>query len=280
MTTAVTPEPARPGSGTPTPPAPSPVYFAGSRPPREHLEPPALMVDSISVFFGAVQVLDKLSLAVWERERVCVLGSNGSGKSTTLKAIAGIVPVREGRVVFRNAPLHVIDPDRIVRKGITLIPQGRKVFYDQTVEANLLLGAYTRKDKQGIKADIEAVYTRWPVLGDRRKQMAGNLSGGEQQMLAVGRALMSRPSFLMLDEPSLGLSPVAIEALFAGLDQLVREGLTILIVEQLATHALRIAERGYVLEQGRVVAWGTAEELRTSGAVMEAYLGRSRDRPT
>ncbi|MER3395257.1 MAG: branched-chain amino acid ABC transporter ATP-binding protein [Acidimicrobiia bacterium] len=252
------------------------VYFAGSRPPREHLEPPALVVDSISVFFGPVQVLDKVSVAVWERERVCILGSNGSGKSTTLKAIAGIVPVREGKIVFRGFPLHVMDADRIVRKGITLIPQGRKVFYDQTVEANLLLGAYSRKDKHGIKADLEAVYGRWPVLGERRRQLAGNLSGGEQQMLAVGRALMSRPSFLMLDEPSLGLSPVAIDMLFDGLDQLAREGLTILIVEQLATHALRIAERGYVLDQGRVVAWGTVNELRTSGAVMEAYLGRSK----
>lgn len=244
------------------------------------MEPPSLFVDSISVFFGAVQVLDKVSLAVWNGERVCVLGSNGSGKSTMLKAIAGIVPLREGKVVFRGTPLHVIDADRIVRKGITLIPQGRKVFYDQTVEANLLLGAYTRKDKQGIKADVEAVYARWPILGERRRQMAGNLSGGEQQMLAVGRALMSRPSFLMLDEPSLGLSPVAIDMLFTGLEQLAREGLTILIVEQLATHALRIADRGYVLDQGRVVAWGTVDELRSSGAVMEAYLGRTRSPQT
>ncbi len=257
-------------------PGQSPVFYAGSRPPKENLEPPALLVDSISVFFGPVQVLDKVSLAVWRGERVCVLGSNGSGKSTTLKAISRIVPIREGKIIFEGTPLHVIDADRVVRKGITLIPQGRKVFYDQSVEANLLLGAYTRKDKQGIKRDIEAVYDRWPILGQRRRQLAGNLSGGEQQMLAVGRALMSRPTLLMLDEPSLGLSPVAIDMLFAGLDQLAREGLTILIVEQLATHALRIADRGYVLDQGKVVAWGTVQELRSSGAVMEAYLGRAK----
>ncbi len=251
------------------------TVFAGSRPPREHLEPPSLLVDSISVFFGPVQVLDSVSLAVWKGERVCVLGSNGSGKSTTLKAIAGIVPIKEGKVIYEGSPLHVMPADRIVRKGITLIPQGRKVFYDQTVEANLLLGAYSRRDKKQVKQDIEAVYTRWPILGKRRKQLAGNLSGGEQQMLAIGRALMSRPSFLMLDEPSLGLSPVAVDALFEGLDQLAREGMTILVVEQLATYALRIADRGYVLDQGRVVAWGTVQELRTSGAVMEAYLGRA-----
>lgn len=255
---------------------PSPqVKFAGSPPPLLGKAPPALVVDSISVFFGPVQVLDGVSLAVWPGERVCVLGSNGSGKSTTLKAIAGLVPLRSGAIYFDGAQLSGTEADRIVRKGITLVPQGRKVFYDQTVEENLLLGAYTRRDKQGIRQDMEAVYERFPILGERRRQLAGSLSGGEQQMLAIGRALMSRPRFLMLDEPSLGLSPIAIDALFRGLDQLAREGMTMLIVEQLATHALRIAHRGYVLDQGRVVAWGTVDELRSSGAVMEAYLGRA-----
>jgi branched-chain amino acid transport system ATP-binding protein len=251
------------------------VKYAGSPPPLLGRAEPALVVDKISVFFGPVQVLDGVSLAVWPGERVCILGSNGSGKSTTLKAIAGLVRLKEGRIYYNRHVLSEMDADRVVQTGITLVPQGRKVFYDQTVEANLLLGAYTRKDKKSIRQDIEAVYERFPILGERRKQLAGSLSGGEQQMLAIGRALMSRPNFLMLDEPSLGLSPIAIDALFKGLDQLAREGMTILIVEQLATHALKIAHRGYVLDQGRVVAWGTVEELRRSGAVLEAYLGRA-----
>lgn len=241
----------------------------------EGLAPPLLSVEEISVFFGPVQVLDGVSFAVWPGERVCILGSNGSGKSTTLKTVAGLVKPRTGKMALEGKPLHTMDAADVVKRHLSMVPQGRRVFYDQSVEANLQLGAHTRRRKSEIRADMDGVYRRFPILGDRRKQLAGSLSGGEQQMLSIGRALMARPTFMMLDEPSLGLSPVAIQALFAGLAQLSAEGMTMLVVEQLASHALNLADRGYVLDQGRVVAMGTVEELRTSGAVMEAYLGKS-----
>lgn len=253
----------------------SDIGFVGSRPPLEGIAPPLLTVADISVFFGPVQVLDGVNLAVWPGERVCILGSNGSGKSTTLKAIAGLVKPKSGTVSLGSERIDTLDPSQVVRRHLSLVPQGRRVFYDQTVEANLLLGAHTRKDKPSIKADIDAVCQRFPRLGERRKQIAGSLSGGEQQMLSIGRSLMARPNFMMLDEPSLGLSPVAIQDLFRGLSQLSAEGMTMLVVEQLASHALNLADRGYVLDQGRVVAMGTVEELRSSGAVMEAYLGKA-----
>lgn len=251
------------------------IAFVGSRPPQEGIAPPLLAVSDISVFFGPVQVLDGVNLAVWPGERVCILGSNGSGKSTTLKAIAGLVKPKIGTVSLGTERIDTLDPSQVVRRHLSLVPQGRRVFYDQTVEANLLLGAHTRKDKAAIKADIDAVCQRFPRLGERRKQLAGSLSGGEQQMLSIGRSLMARPNFMMLDEPSLGLSPVAIQDLFRGLGQLSAEGMTMLVVEQLASHALNLADRGYVLDQGRVVAMGTVDELRSSGAVMEAYLGKA-----
>lgn len=251
------------------------IAFVGSRPPLEGVTAPLLSVNDISVFFGPVQVLDGVTLAVWPGERVCILGSNGSGKSTTLKAIAGLVKPRKGTITLGEKRIDTLDASQIVRRRLSLVPQGRRVFYDQTVEANLLLGAHTRSNKAEIRADIDAVCQRFPRLEERRKQLAGSLSGGEQQMLSIGRSLMARPHFMMLDEPSLGLSPVAIQDLFRGLAQLSAEGMTMLVVEQLASHALNLADRGYVLDQGRVVAMGTVEELRSSGAVMEAYLGKA-----
>lgn len=249
--------------------------FVGSPPPMQGISEPLLKVEDIAVFFGPVQVLDGVSFAVWPGERVCILGSNGSGKSTTLKTVAGLVKPRDGAIHLGGEPIHTFEPSEIVKRHLSLVPQGRRVFFDQSIEANLLLGAHTRKNKAEIRSDIDGVYARFPRLGERRKQMAGSLSGGEQQMLSIGRALMARPTFVMLDEPSLGLSPVAIQDLFRGLTQLSAEGMTMLVVEQLASAALSLADRGYVLDQGRVVAMGTVDELRTSGAVMEAYLGKT-----
>jgi len=222
--------------------------------------------------YGPVQVLFGLDLVVDEGEVVVVLGANGAGKTTTLRALCGMIPAK-GTVTFAGESIIGKKPDDIVRRGVAHVPQGRGTFADLTVEENLRAGAYVRKDDE-IPADIDRWYTTFPRLAERRDQAAGSMSGGEQQMLAIARALMSRPHLLLLDEPSLGLAPLITRELFTQLADLNREtGMTMLVVEQNANLALDIADRGYVLEAGAIVTSGTAAELKSDEAVRKAYLG-------
>lgn len=242
----------------------------GTRIPREVLE-----FHDVTVSYGPVVAVRELTGWVGNGEVVALLGSNGSGKSTVLKAASGLVPAAAGRIAFCGQWIQHWRPPEIVRLGLVQIPQGRLVFGDQSVEANLLVGAHSRgRVDAEVREDVEIVLDRFPILAERRRQMAGTLSGGEQQMLAIARGLMARPRMLMLDEPSLGLAPIIQEQLFATLRSLADLGLGVLVVEQLAHLALEIADRGYVLDRGDLVAWGTPDELRESGRLVEAYLGR------
>lgn len=238
--------------------------------PREVLE-----FHDVTVRYGPVVAVRELTGWVGSGEVVALLGSNGSGKSTVLKAASGLVPAATGRIAFCGQWVQKWHPQEIVRLGLVQIPQGRMVFGDQSVEANLLIGAHSRgRTGKAVREDLEIVLERFPILADRRRQPAGTLSGGEQQMLAIARGLMARPRMLMLDEPSLGLAPILQEQLFTTLRSLADLGLGILVVEQLAHLALEIADRGYVLDRGDLVAWGTPAQLRSSGHLVEAYLGR------
>ncbi len=230
-----------------------------------------LEVDRVTVFYGRVRALQELSLQVWPGEVVALLGSNGAGKSTTLRLISGLVAPAEGRVRFRDRELVGLDPASIVRLGIAHCPEGRKVFPEMTVRENLEMGAYTRGGR--LEADLERVWALFPVLRQRQHQLAGSLSGGEQQMLAIGRALMARPALLLLDEPSMGLAPAVVQEVARAIRNLNASGTTVLLVEQNVHVALRIAHRGYVLENGRVVVSGTTEELARDDRVRRAYLG-------
>jgi branched-chain amino acid transport system ATP-binding protein len=218
-----------------------------------------------------MEVVHDVGLEVGRGEVVVVIGANGAGKTTTLKALAGLVPKR-GVVRFGSDDVHARPPHWMARHGVALVPEGRMVFADQTVLDNLRLGAYGRRDRD-VGADIGAQLDRFPILRERQRQPAGTLSGGEQQMLAIARALMARPRLLLLDEPSLGLAPRLVTEVFAALARLRDEGLTLLLVEQMAEAALEIADRGYVLEQGRIVLSGTADSLRRDERVARAYLG-------
>ena len=226
-----------------------------------------------------ILVLKGLSLSVSEGKITTLLGPNGAGKTTTLKAISGLLEpdngrVSDGAIVFREQEIHRLDASEIVRQGIFQVMEGRRVFEHLNVEENLLAGAYTRRDRGKVRPDIERVFEYFPRLGERAKQHAGYLSGGEQQMLAVGRALMARPKLMLLDEPSLGLAPLLVRTIFDGLERINREeGTTILVVEQNARIALSIADFGYVMEGGRVVLEGTADSLRENADVKEFYLG-------
>lgn len=232
-----------------------------------------LEVENLQARYGPVPVLHGIDLTIGQSEVVVVLGANGAGKTTTMRAICGMVHTR-GSVRLDGAQLVGRRPERIARLGVAHVPQGRGTFPELTVRENLDAGAYLRRDRRGIEDDVERWYQRFPVLGTRRNQPAGELSGGEQQMLALARALMSRPRLLLLDEPSLGLAPLVIRELFAQLAQLNREdGTTMLIVEQNASLALAIADRGYVIEAGRFVLSGSADELSDNDAVRRAYLG-------
>jgi branched-chain amino acid transport system ATP-binding protein len=235
---------------------------------------PLLQLQGLSVRYGSVQALRGIDLEVRQGELVTLLGSNGAGKSTTLRAVSALVPV-EGRILWRGSDLAGIAAHRIVRLGIGHCPEGRRVLSRQSVLANLELGAYRRRDRSGIAADLERCFALFPRLDERRSQLAGALSGGEQQMLAIGRALMGRPELLMLDEPSLGLAPKLVGEVMRVLAQLHREGLTILLVEQNAQAALEIADRGYVLEAGRLTLEGPAGELLADPDLREAYLGEA-----
>lgn len=242
----------------------------GPRVPREVLE-----FHDVTVRYGPVVAVHELTGWVGNGEVVALLGSNGSGKSSVLKAASGLVPAAEGRIAFCGQWVQDWRPPEIVRLGLVQIPQGRMVFGDQSVEANLLIGAHSRgRVSADVREDLTIVLDRFPILADRRNQQAGTLSGGEQQMLAIARGLMARPRMLMLDEPSLGLAPIIQEQLFTTLRTLADLGLGVLVVEQLAHLALEIADRGYVLDRGELVAWGTPGELRESGRLVEAYLGR------
>jgi branched-chain amino acid transport system ATP-binding protein len=232
-----------------------------------------LEVDRINVYYGDIQVLWDVSLRLRERELVSVLGPNGAGKTTTLKTICGLLRPKSGSIKFLEREIHGLTPEKIVELGITLIPEGRRLFPQMSVEENLLMGAYIKRARSNIDDSLEWIYQLFPVLKERRKQLAKTLSGGEQQMLAIGRGLMSRPKLLMLDEPSLGLAPRLVSTIFKTIDKLRSEGITILLVEQNAHQALNIADRGYILESGKILQEGDKNDLLKSEYIRKAYLG-------
>ena len=231
-----------------------------------------LKVNDIHVYYGAIHAIKGVSLEVKEGEIVTLIGANGAGKSTILKTVSGLLHPKVGEISFQGQNLAKIAPDKIVTRGLAQVPEGRRVFLRMSVEENLEMGAYTQPKGQ-FDTDLARVYDTFPRLKERRKQEAGTLSGGEQQMLAMGRALMSHPKLLMLDEPSMGLAPILVEQIFDIIRELHRDGTTILLVEQNARAALAIADRGYVLETGRITATGTGAELLASPAIKKAYLG-------
>ncbi|HJA64575.1 MAG TPA: ABC transporter ATP-binding protein [Candidatus Intestinimonas stercoravium] len=230
-----------------------------------------LRIDGLRVNYGGIEAVKGITFEVPEGKIVTLIGANGAGKSTTLRAIAGLVKPSGGRIHLQAEDITSLSPDQIVSKGITLVPEGRHVFPDLTVLENLKIGAYLRKDS--LEEDINWVYELFPRLKERSWQAAGTLSGGEQQMLAVGRALMSRPKLMMMDEPSLGLAPLVVKGIFDIIREINRQGVTILLIEQNANMALRIADVGYVLETGRMTLSGTGQELLHNDAVRRAYLG-------
>ena len=230
-----------------------------------------LKIDGLKVSYGGIEAVKGITFEVPERKIVTLIGANGAGKSTTLRTIAGLVKPAKGRIHLQGEDITGLTPDKIVAKGVTLVPEGRRVFPDLTVLENLKIGAYLRKDD--LSDDLNWVYELFPRLKERSWQAAGTLSGGEQQMLAMGRALMSHPTLLMLDEPSMGLAPILVEQIFDIIQELHRAGTTILLVEQNAQMALSIADRAYVLETGRIVMSGTAKEMREDERVQKAYLG-------
>lgn len=232
-----------------------------------------LKVTDLHVNYGGIDALRGISFEVEEGEIVTLIGANGAGKSTTLRTICGLVRSSSGRIVYDGRDITSQNTQRIVSEGIALVPEGRRVFDNLTVKENLQIGAYLRKDKNSIESDIEHVYTLFPRLKERNWQKAGTLSGGEQQMLAVGRAMMTRPRILMMDEPSLGLAPLIVKDIFSIIRQLNQTGMTILLIEQNANAALRCAHHAYVLETGRITMSGTGEELLADKRVQDAYLG-------
>jgi branched-chain amino acid transport system ATP-binding protein len=235
---------------------------------------PLLIIEDLYISYGAIEALKGISLYLDEGEIACVLGANGAGKSTLLQAISGIVPIRKGTITFQTDVLNNVPAYEIVRKGVSQAPEGRKVFSTLTVEENLNLGAYTRKKKTDEVTEAkERVFSLFPLLKERRKQLAGTLSGGEQQMLAIGRALMSNPRLLLLDEPSLGLAPILVNQIFTIIREINEQGTSILLVEQNAHKALGIAQKGYVLENGLVATSGSSSELQSNEKIQEAYLG-------
>ena len=231
-----------------------------------------LKVNDINVYYGAIHAIKGISFEVHQGEIVTLIGANGAGKTTTLNTVAGLLHPKTGTVEFEGENLAHTPGHKIVSKGLALVPEGRRVFLQMTVEDNLEMGAFTQPNST-IKGGLELVYEHFPRLKERRRQIAGTLSGGEQQMLAMGRALMSRPKLMMLDEPSMGLAPILVEQIFDIIKELHKAGTTILLVEQNAEMALQIAERAYVLESGRITMTGTGKELMESDAVKKAYLG-------
>ncbi|MCI8574334.1 MAG: ABC transporter ATP-binding protein [Oscillibacter sp.] len=231
-----------------------------------------LKVEDINVYYGSIHAIKGVSFEVAKGEIVTLIGANGAGKSTTLNTVAGLLRSKTGSVTFQGEDLGKVSPHKMVAKGLAMVPEGRRVFLQMTTQENLEMGAYTQKGKPS-ETDLEMVYEQFPRLKERRKQVAGTLSGGEQQMLAMGRALMSHPQLLMLDEPSMGLAPILVEQIFEIIQKLHKNGTTILLVEQNAQAALSVADRGYVLETGKVVTSGSGAELLASPAIKKAYLG-------
>ena len=231
-----------------------------------------LKVDDINVYYGSIHAIKGISFEVNEGEIVTLIGANGAGKSTTLNTVAGLLKSSTGSVTFMDQDLAKVPAHKIVSKGLALVPEGRRVFSQMTVQENLEMGAYTRGGKPP-ESELENIFAHFPRLKERRRQVAGTLSGGEQQMLAMGRALMSNPKLLMLDEPSMGLAPILVEQIFEIIQELHKAGTTILLVEQNAQAALSVADRGYVLETGKIVTSGTGAELLSSPAIKKAYLG-------
>ena len=232
-----------------------------------------LEVKNLDVYYGMIQAIRGISFEVNEGEIVTLIGANGAGKTTTMQSIMGLVPIKRGTVTYNGQDITRLPGHKIVHLGMTQVPEGRRIFQELTVHDNLLMGAYTVTDKKQIQRDIDEICTRFEILGERKNQIAGTLSGGEQQMLAMGRAMMSHPKLLMLDEPSMGLSPLFVDKVFDIIKDYHESGCTILLVEQNAKKALSIADRAYVLETGSITLSGTAEDLLNDEAVKKAYLG-------
>ena len=232
-----------------------------------------LEIKDLEVGFGGITALKGISLTVADGEIVTLIGANGAGKTTTLRTVSGLLKPRAGQVLVDGKDVTKLSAQARVKRGLVQVPEGRRVFPQMSVLENLELGAYLRKDSKAVAADLDDVFARFPRLADRRKQHAGTLSGGEQQMLAIGRALMGRPRILLLDEPSMGLAPLLVQEIFAIVSEINQAGTTVLLVEQNANMALQVADRGYVLETGRIVLAGTAAELTSTDEVKRAYLG-------
>lgn len=233
-----------------------------------------LEIKDLSVNFGGIKAVNDISFYVEKGKIITLIGANGAGKSTILRSIAGTVKPKNGEIIFENENILGLSPDKIVSRGVTLVPEGRKVFPNLTVLENLKIGAYLRKDN--LSNDIEYIYSLFPRLKERHWQLAGTLSGGEQQMLAVGRALMARPKLIMMDEPSLGLAPLVVKDIFNIIKTINESGITVLLIEQNANMALKIADYGFVIETGSITLSGTGEELLSNESVKEAYLGKSK----
>lgn len=231
-----------------------------------------LKIDNINLYYGGIHALKDLSLDVKKGEIVTLIGANGAGKTSTLRAISGLEPIKSGTISYKASPINKVPAHKIVSLGLSHVPEGRKIFANLTVLENLELGAYLRKDKE-IQKDMEMVFSKFPRLKEREKQQAGTLSGGEQQMLAIGRALMNRPEMLILDEPSMGLAPLVVKDIFDTIVEINKSGTTVLLVEQNANMALAIAHRAYVLETGKIVTSGNAQDLLNDAAIKNAYLG-------
>lgn len=234
-----------------------------------------LKIEDLIVSYGGIEALKGVSIEVEEGKIITLVGANGAGKSTTLRSIVGLVKPKSGRIIFEDKDLQNVQTKDLIKMGITLVPEGRRVFPNLSVLENLKLGAFVRKDEMNIKSDLEWVYSLFPRLKERTWQLAGTLSGGEQQMLAVGRALMSRPRLMMMDEPSLGLAPLIVKEIFQIIKEVNKKGVTILLIEQNANAALHIADTGYVLETGKIALKGTGKDLLTNDDVKKAYLGDS-----
>ena len=234
-----------------------------------------LEVKDLHVFYGVIEAIKGISFSVEAGEVIALIGANGAGKTTTLHTVTGLVPAKQGEILFEGKDLLKTPPHKIVEMGMAHVPEGRRIFAELSVLANLKLGAYTRRDKREIEETLEMVYERFPRLKERRGQIAGTLSGGEQQMLAMGRALMSRPKIILMDEPSMGLSPLYVSQIFAIIEEIRKTGTTVLLVEQNAKKALEIADRAYVLETGNIALEGNARELMENDSVKRAYLGES-----
>lgn len=232
-----------------------------------------LEVKDLEVYYGMIQAIKGISFEVNKGEVIALIGANGAGKTTTLHTITGLLSPKKGSVIFEGKDITKIPAHKIVSMGMAHVPEGRRVFADLSVYENLKLGAYTRKDKENLNKDLESIYKRFPRLAERKNQSAGTLSGGEQQMLAMGRALMSRPSIILMDEPSMGLSPILVNEIFDIIESISKSGTTVLLVEQNAKKALSIADRAYVLETGRIVTSGKAGELLEDDSIKKAYLG-------